>query len=126
MASKNDARDKLVSGLKSSRDEHRRLSKKIARTRAKLEKRTAKLRSLESQIATLERGAHPAKTGRRGPSPSPKKNLRPAFLIYNPESSGNKSQAHKLKTILEKLAAHGIRATVGAESSGRTARTLAK
>ena len=125
MPSKNDARGKLVEGLKTAREEHRRLSQKIARSRAKLEKRSRKLKTLEAEIATLERGAYPLRTARRT-TPASKKNLRPAVLIFNPGSGGNASQAHSLKTIVEKLAAHGIRAKVGTDTSGRTARALAK
>lgn len=126
MASKTGAREKLIRELKISRNEHRRLSQKIARIREKLEKRSRKLRVLESEIASLERGAYPGKVSRRGRGPAAKKLLRPAVLIYNPESTGNAAHADSLKVILRKLAAHGIRAKVGADSSGRTARALAK
>jgi diacylglycerol kinase (ATP) len=126
MASKKNPRAKLVRGLKTARDEHRKLSQKVARSRAKLEKRSGKLRALESEIAVLERGVHPQKIARRGRAPSKQKDLRTAVLIYNPESGGNVSHVHRLKTILDKLVAHGIRAKVGADTSGRAARALAK
>src|ERR1700681_2541281 len=106
MASKKDAREELIRELKARRDDHRQMSKKIARFREKLEKRSRKLLTLESEIAKLERTVFPAKTARRKRVPVPRKNLRTAVLIYNPESGGNASQTHRLKTILQRLAAH--------------------
>jgi YegS/Rv2252/BmrU family lipid kinase len=126
MASKKDAREALVRELKARRDDHRKMSQKIARFREKLAKRSRKLLVLESEIAKLERRVFPAKAARRKRIPVRGKNLRTAVLIYNPESGGNASHVHRLKTILQRLAAHGIRAKVGEDTSGRAARALAK
>src|SRR5450755_1468012 len=117
MDSKKDARDSLVRELKARRDDHRKMSEKIARFREKLMKRSRKLLALESEIAKLERRVFPATTARRKRIPARGKSLRTAVLIYNPESGGNASHVHRLKTIVQRLAAHGIRAKVGEETS---------
>jgi diacylglycerol kinase (ATP) len=126
MASKKVGREKLLRELKAHRDDRERMSKKIARFREKLEKRSRKLLALESEIAKLERRVFPPKTARRKRIPVPRKSLRDAVLIYNPHSGGNASHAHRLKTILQRLAAHGIRAKAGEDTSGRSGRALAK
>ena len=126
MASKKNVRESMICELKAHRDDHRTMSKKIARLRDKLEKRSRKLLALEAEIAKLERKVFPAKAARRTRTPVRRKSLRSAVLIYNPESGGNASHVHRLKTVLQSLAAHGIRAKVGEDTSGRAARALAK
>ncbi|HKW44422.1 MAG TPA: YegS/Rv2252/BmrU family lipid kinase [Candidatus Eremiobacteraceae bacterium] len=85
-----------------------------------------KLRTLEAEMATLERGISAPEGTPRVRRRVVKRDLRSAVLIYNPESTGNTSRAHSLKTILEKLVAHGIRAKTNTDTSGRSARAFAK
>jgi len=125
MASVEKARARSAKALKEKRAEHQRLAKKLNETTAKLEKRTHKLRALESEIAKLERSAHVPKGVRRN-SKAVDKNLRPARLIYNPKSGANPKDGHSLKAIVALLRAHGIRASVAIKTSGKAARDAAK
>lgn len=126
MASKNKSRAKLTKALKGARTEHKRLAQKVETTRAKLEKRTLKLTSLESKIAEWERRAYLPETEQSGQLREDDKNLRPALLIYNPDSGDKPKDGNEVAKMVATLRAHGIRARLGIATSGKAARTAAK
>jgi len=63
---------------------------------------------------------------RRRRAPSSDKSLRPAILIFNPESRAISKDPKLLGTIVDLLRAHGIRAKIGIKTPDRAARHLAK
>ena len=125
MKSDRKVRAKSVSALKDARAKHQRLSKKLQATQAKLKKRAYKLRTLEFEIAKLERRARKPESTSRDRDPDDKK-LRLARLIYNPKSGADSKNDQSLEKILELLSAHGIRARVVIKNSGKAARKSAK
>jgi diacylglycerol kinase (ATP) len=123
---KQDSHRKSLTALDDARIKHRRMAKKVEATQAKLGKRTQKLRSLESKIATLEQRAHTHATPPSKRTPKNSGSLRAARLIFNPTSGANSKDPKSLETIVDLLRVHGIRAKVNIRTSGKTVRTFAK
>ncbi len=126
MAVKQTGPKKLLGELKDARSKHDRLAKKVEATQAKLEKRTRKLRALESKIAKLEQSAHKHATAPSDRAPKSSGNLRVARLIFNPDSGADSKDPNSLEKIVDLLRAHGIRAKVDIRTSGKTVRHFAK
>jgi nucleotide-binding universal stress UspA family protein len=95
-------------------------------TQVKLEKRTQKLKTLESEIAEMERRAYLPRAAESGQAPEEDQNLRPARLIYNPKSGAHAKDTHSLEEIVGTLRAHGIRPEVAIKTSGKVARAIAR
>jgi len=126
MAVKQDSHKKSLGALDDARIKHRRLAKKVEATQAKLEKRTRKLRALESKIAKLEQRAHVRITAPPDSTPKSNGSLRAVRLIFNPKSGADSKDPNALETIVDLLSAHGIRAKVNVRTSGKTVRQFAK
>lgn len=126
MAAKQDSLKQSLGALEKARVKHRRMVKKVETAQAKLEKRTRKLRAFERKIAKLERRAHERTTAAPKHEPTTNVSLRPARLIFNPESKVNSKDPKSLETIVDLLEAHGIRAKVNIKTDGNAVRAFAQ
>ncbi len=116
---------RLTKELRAAQQKHEELLVRVTAAREKFEKRMQKLHELEVDIGGLEHALYTRADSRLGQSPN-QKNLRDAYLIYNPKSASNGKDDHKLDKIIEMLRAHGIRAEVGIKTSGKAVREMAK
>jgi diacylglycerol kinase (ATP) len=116
---------KANDALRRSQTEHKKLVKKVERTRRKLQKRNRKMRKLEAKIAGLERRVSSFDRRSGGQPPIAERDLRTARLIFNPISGGSSKPEYSLEKVVASLRAHGIRADVCVKISGKTARKCA-
>src|SRR5262249_25335705 len=119
MAADKKERRELAKSLKQARTKHVELLKKVEKSRAKFEKRTRKLQAIEAEIAELTRLTYQPQAHRLGQAAAGDDNLRPARLIFNPNSGANGASAKQLEKIIGSLRAHGIRAEIGLKTSGK-------
>jgi hypothetical protein len=79
--------------LQDARAKHVILLAKVKKTHAKLERRRRKLQTLEAKIARLERSAAEPEKRRLGQAATKNDKLRPARLIFNPDSGNQGPRA---------------------------------
>ncbi len=117
---------RAIDAVRLSQREHKRLVKKVERTRRRLEKRSHKMQVLEAEIAKLEHEVSSLDRRNGDQLPIAEKDLRKALLIFNPISGGSGKSEHSLENVLASLRAHGIGAQVCLKTSGKTARKCAQ
>jgi YegS/Rv2252/BmrU family lipid kinase len=125
MASEKKRTKRLNKQRQAAREAHERLLEKVARSRAKFEKRMQQLHTLEAEIAGLEQESYDPDAARLGQAPG-KETLRDALLIYNTKAAATGKADFQIDKLVELLRAHGIRAEVGIKTSGKAARAMAK
>jgi diacylglycerol kinase (ATP) len=119
MANEKKARRKLARKLREAQQEHDLLLKKVEKSRAKFEKREHALRSLEVQLAELERAFYVPRLAEQGQASQDAAPLRKARLIYNPGSGKGAHAKYSLEEVVNCLRTHGIEANVTIRTSGK-------
>src|SRR5437773_11074280 len=99
MAASNDKhnrkRQKYAKALEEGRAEHVEMLKKVVKARTKLERRSRKLQALETHMAELARRAYSPDDGRLEQAVAGARQLRSAYLIFNPDAGGNDGNGNK-------------------------------
>jgi len=125
MTSRDHSTQDLVKSLLRKQLKHKKLVGKVEKAATRLDRRKAKLRTLETRIADLERSLADPRDGH--PRAAHDVTLRRAQLVFNPSSgTSTGDSATRLAEIVDCLKAHGIQPLVGIKSSGKRARVLAR
>jgi YegS/Rv2252/BmrU family lipid kinase len=99
--------------------------RKVEKARARLEKASRKLRTVEESIAVLvHRENHDR--AQTSDDASLRALRRRAFLLFNPRSKGVRDGTYRLDQIRDCLDTYGFDVTVGLKTSGNNARELVK
>lgn len=112
--------------LRKLQSEHRQVAQKAEAARRQFEKRSRKLRTLETKMAVLEPQAHLPNLQSPNATALKPKQLLPARLIFNPKSGDGEQRLEPLEGLVERLRRHGISAEVFVKTSGKLARQWAR
>ena len=127
MKSRKRSQSDLYRSLTRKQSEHEAMVIKVEKANARLERRKAKLGTLEASIADLETKLSEPRKAKLGKRSSSDGELKPARLIFNPSSGrDDEHNAVRLAKVVSSLRAHGIEAKVGLKTSRAAAQDLAR
>ncbi|MGE5140604.1 MAG: diacylglycerol/lipid kinase family protein, partial [Rudaea sp.] len=105
--------------------EHQDLLDRVARARAKLDKRTQKLAVLEARMAELEKQNYLPEAEPLGQADAGKHGARRARLILDPRAAPEVANSQQMAGLIRTLRGHGIAAEAGV-AAGETVEQLAR